>query len=153
METFISVVNAVWHFVFYLGEYVNHTFGKILIGFVIGWPLIAIVWSIFFQYFVKVFVYWGIIVYHQAHMDKKFDGTQEEFVKLSFRQRHPKTWPFVLFWSFAKKPLSMFNWDHLDLIGKLDVRFYLFTFKIYRTENLKKFIENGWDIPVENQDG
>lgn len=152
IELFLSVVDAVWHFMFYLGEYVNHTFGKIVVGSIIGLFTFAICWSIFFQYFVKLFVYWGIIVYHQLHMDKKFDGTQEEFVKFSFRQRHPKSWAIVLLWNFARKPLALFNWDHLDLIGKLDVKFYLFTFKIYRSENLKKFIANGWEIPVEKKD-
>lgn len=147
IELFLNVVDAVWYFVFHLGEYVNHTFGKVLVGLVIGLPLLLIGWTIFFQYLVKVFVYWGVIVYHQLHMDKKFDGTQEEFVKHSFRQRNHKIWPIILFWNFAKQPIKMIAWDDLDLIGKIYVKFNLFTFKITRTKALKDFIANGWEIP------
>lgn len=152
MELFLNIVNAVWHFVFYLGEYVNHTAGKILVGIVIGLPTLYIAWIIFFQYFVKLFVYWGTVVYHQAHMDKKFDGTQNEFVYFKFRQKHPRTWIIILLWNFAKKPITLITWDHLDLVGKYDIYFKFFTFKIVRSKALKDFIANGWEIPVEKSD-
>lgn len=113
IDMFLAVVEAVWHFTFYLGEYVNHTLGKVLVG--IG--ILAFVSVILFIALYPFVFLSGYMLWVKLQLDKRYQQAGYDkwhVISTKYKEMYPRTYPFMYclrhFTHWAGKDLL---WDKL----------------------------------------
>lgn len=110
IDLFLAVVDSVWHFIFYMGEYVNHTFGKILVGFV----LLAILSPFVVFVFYHLLFLSGYMLWVKLTMERKYREAgypKWSIISDKYKQMYPRTFPFM----FCLRQFT--HWTGSDLIS------------------------------------
>lgn len=115
IDLFLAVVEAVWHFMFYMGEYVNHTLGKVLVGIGI---LASVSVVLFIALYPFVFLS-GYMLWVKLQLDKRYQQAGYDkwhVISAEYKEMYPRTYPFMYclrhFTHWAGKDLL---WDKLTM--------------------------------------
>lgn len=144
MDFLYSIVEAVWHFVFYLGEYTPKWLGMTMVGIVLAGIAMALLYPILIAWWLRALIFGGTIAYYQYRI-----GDQIQLIEKDYRVRHRYTWAarFILGLLFSPRRIWSLSNSNVSLGAVLSISFYRILPRVSRSKDLDTYIANGWTIP------
>lgn len=94
IDFFLVVVEAVWHFMFYMGKYVNHTLGKVIVGIIIFLFGAVVTFALLYHF---VFLS-GYMLMVKIQLDKRYQQAgyaKWHVISTKYKEIYPRTYPFM----------------------------------------------------------
>lgn len=142
------ISDAIWHFVFHLGEYIpdaaSQLFVLILVSIILaGFSLFLL--AILHHWITFSLFYSAVMIYYQVKLSHYPDV---ELISLTFRQKHRFTWMlrYVLKVIFSFKTLGYAGGSNLRFYNPgfcLNFRSFWWP-SIYKDDDFQQCIDNGW---------
>lgn len=144
MDFLYGIVEAVWHFVFYLGDYIPKWLGMTMVGIVLVGITLVVLYPILIAWWLRALIFGGTIAYYQYRI-----GTQMNWIEKDYLTRHRYTWAarFILGLLFSPRRMWSLDNSNVSLCAELSFSFYGILPRVSRSKNLDACIANGWTIP------